>query len=242
LPIHNFLPRYSKKGLLGVIIAGIVLILFFVNNTPVKADSYSITLNYNTYYAIFSEGKMDTTGSIYWSYSTTNYVDLEVWILDDANFDIYESGGSATGSPQSETINYFDSGTFNIPHEDKWYVIFINADESRMSSTLASITVTFTGVKGFSDQTATIAIVAAVIVIAAIAIPVSISNKKKKEQAASQVSINQQPTNAIQQPSNTTLVQPIQTQTQPPKMKYCGYCGNANNPGSRFCAYCGADM
>jgi len=246
LQTRNLFCHQTKKGLLVVIIASIVLALFFVNNTPVKAEDYNVTINYNYYYPLFSEGKMDTTGSIYWSYITSNYVDLEVWILDDSNYDIYESGGTATGYPVSEYVNYFDSGTFNIPYEDKWYIIFINADNLHLSSTTASITVTFNGVKTFSDQQAIIIAVVAGVVITAIAVPVSIANKKKKAQAASQQTpINQQPISIIQEPTTYTQVQPIQTQPiqkQQPKTKYCPHCGNENKSESHFCAYCGASM
>ncbi|MBN1329421.1 MAG: zinc ribbon domain-containing protein [Candidatus Heimdallarchaeota archaeon] len=245
--IHNLIQRYSKKGILGIIITSIVLALFLTNNTPpVKAESYNFTLNYLYYYYFFSEGKMDTSGSIYWSFTTSNYVVLEVWVLNDANYDIYATGGQATGYLVSDTVNYFDSGTFSIPYEDKWYILFINSDDTRMSSTSVSVTVTFYGVKGTSNQSLIIGIVVAAVVITAIAVPLSIASKKKKEQMVSQqASINQQSAITGQLTTTYSTVQPIQTETvqsQPIKMKYCGYCGNSNKPESRFCAYCGSDL
>jgi len=241
------LRKNIRNLIIGVAITGIFLTLFFVSNTPVEAQSYNITIPYGGDFSVYSEGIMDTTGDIYWSFSATNNVYLDVWICDDYNYDIFDGGGTAEGYHVSNFEDYYDSGTFDIPYEDKWYVIFMNNDYYEYTSTSVSITVNFHGVQTGSNLILILVIVIPVVVVIAIvglAVGLSVRNKRKKAEIV-QTPLYQQPVGTYQQPTYYAPVQPMQPQpiqSQPMQTKICNNCGSTNKIENRFCVSCGSDM
>jgi len=236
--------RNFRRTIIGATITGIFLALFLVNIAPAEAKSYNTTLYYGDYFVVHSGGTMDTSGSIYWFFSATNNVWLDVWIFDDTNYDLFYNGYSASGYHVSIYEGSSDSGTFNIPHEDKWHVVFWDEDLLELfSSTYVSITVNFYGLS--SNLTLILAIVIPIVVLASIGLAVGLSVKNKRKKAEIQQSpLYQQPVGTYQQPTYYPPVQPVQTQPlqSQPAQKYCNSCGSANKIENRFCINCGSDM
>ena len=59
-----------------------------------------------------------------WSFSTNPSQIINVWVLDGIQYSIWTSGLPASGYLLSTDSS--DSGTFKVPHENTWYIVFWN--------------------------------------------------------------------------------------------------------------------
>jgi hypothetical protein len=79
---------------------------------------------------------------ITWQFTTNPVQAIEVWALDSSNYIIFSLGGSATGHLLSEQSS--DSGTFIVPYNDNWHIIFWNT-KFLADATLVSYGASFYG-------------------------------------------------------------------------------------------------
>lgn len=117
-----------KKTVLciGLLTLVFYISLFAVTVSKVEAKDYQTTLNYDEYFHVSSGRFMDNSSSIYWSFNSTNtLVGIEVLIINDDNFTLFQADTSSVyGYQQSDGTLYEDNGTWSIQNFDKWHVVF----------------------------------------------------------------------------------------------------------------------
>ncbi|TKJ22475.1 MAG: hypothetical protein CEE43_06170 [Promethearchaeota archaeon Loki_b32] len=77
-----------------------------------------------------------------WSFSTFPSQIINVWALDAFQYSLWIAGQSATGHLLSTDSS--DSGTFNVPEGNTWYIVFWN-DEVGSQNTLVTYNANFVG-------------------------------------------------------------------------------------------------
>lgn len=249
-------------GIISIMCIGILV-------TPALAKlqtSYAATLDYNKYASIYFTS-IEKDGIIEWNFEgTNNYVGIEVWAMTDSEYYSWTAGGSATGYQESDGSYYIDSGTFDVPTADTWYIVFWNTDPD-VESTYLTYEATYTapssgGAWGGLDVFWIIMIVAVIAVCCIV--PVTASQKKRSHATVSKVDIdnkNVQQTVIIQQapPPPQQYQQPPyqqpQYQQQPPyqqpayqqpayqqneRVNFCPNCGSKVD--GRYCERCGSEI
>ncbi|NHJ85644.1 MAG: zinc ribbon domain-containing protein [Asgard group archaeon] len=248
----------SKKILIVLLIFSSLSFFLVINYEPVTATSYNTTLSYGDYYAIYSEKSLSTNEHIDWSFSSSGDVWLDVWIIDDYNFDLFESGYDATGYLVSDFVGDSDSGRFEIPHQDYWYVLFMHNDDYEISTvTSVSIQISFgTSMSNVLKTVLWIGIpVAIVILIIGLRKASSARNQKKKEVEMGTTVIYEQQPSYVEQPyysqqptyeQTNSYSRPYTEPLTPPQpamsSKKCMYCGELNKNENKFCTKCGAQL
>jgi len=227
-----FLKKNLKRNLIGIIAVSTFLTVAIIGIQQASAGNYSCYLVYGEHYAVFSSNSMTTADSIFWSFSATNGVLLDVWILDDYNFSIYDNDGIFSGHQVSNYEGTYDSGTFDIPYEDKWYVIFVHDDSAELFvTTHVIIEVNFIGIGGDSNLGLILGIVIPVVVVIVVGAVVGSVIAKKKRQSKPDA-VSGQPVEVIEQ----------STPPQPTRGTFCTKCGGSNPPKNKFCVKCGGDL
>jgi hypothetical protein len=148
-------PSQFKKNQRKAIISLIVFLALLDASMVGKAESvqptpysqYTYTLSYGQYLYISNIA----SERIQWSFSGSSpYVGLEAWIFDSNNFQIFDSGQSASGYKVSYGGYTQDSGTQYISKCDTWYFVLCNFDSDQMSTTV-TVNVYFYGTCSGND-------------------------------------------------------------------------------------------
>lgn len=207
----------------------LVFVSPIVSLTQAKTFSGSESLDFLEYLYVWDESKKDET--ITWSFQgSNNYVGIYVMAMDSDDFDYFDYGFSLFYYELSDGGYYIHSGTFNVPYDETWYIVFLN-DDLDIESTYLDYEVSF----NHSSSIGLIVgiVVGAIVGLAIVAgIIISINRKKSKGEPI------QQP---IQQPTQET--QDVeQTSTVDSNVKFCVSCGSKSNVSVAFCENCGAEF
>lgn len=100
--------------------------------------SPSQSLNHDDYAEIHSYADQ----YIDWSFSTAPSQVINVWALDSTQYLIFTSGFTAFGDLLSTSSS--DSGRYNVPNGNYWYIIFWN-DQTGSQNTVVSFNANFVG-------------------------------------------------------------------------------------------------
>jgi len=226
--------KINRKRMIGLLVLFSLTVLFFTNLGLAQGKSYQVTLSFSEYFSVSSGRTMDETGSIDWSFSGSNIVvGINVWILDETNFALFEADNpSAVGYEQSDGSYYSDSGSWNVQALDTWWIVFLH-DQLIGGSTTLTIEVDFIG-GGLVGWLIAIIIIAPIVVVGGlIGLVIFLVVRSKKKPPAPT------PTHAAaQQPTAPPPPQP----SPPAGSVFCWSCGTPNTQGSRFCMKCGSDM
>ena len=99
------------------------------------SDSATTTLDYNHYIYLYSTAEYNN--KIDWSFSGDNqYVGITVYAMEEDEYLEFKSGGSAALYTLSSGDYISDSGTFTVPYDDVWYIVFLNEDSDQESTYL----------------------------------------------------------------------------------------------------------
>ena len=208
------------------------------------SNSGSTTLDHNDYYYEYKH----VGYSIKWSFESSNsYVGITVLAMDQDQYNRYVLYGSSNYYILSDGSYQRDSGTFMVPHEEIWYILFINHS---MAQTYLSYNITYEQV---NPVYIIIAIIIVVIIVGAIVATVLIIAKTRKPKI-----FESQSTKPISQPTNLpqthkyNIYRTIDDENRriivstPPVLKqnwlFCPYCGQRTVLGANFCANCGREL
>jgi len=217
-------------------LAGIIYLIFIISIVT-SANAYNVTLNYNQYaHVSVTAGSGD---EVNWDFSGSNhYVGIHVIAMTAADFDHFVYGGTYYYYTLSDGSYYSDQGTFKPDTSDTWYILFINVDSDKMSTSLTY------NVNVYNPMTTFFIILVVVMVIAAIAGTVS-QSRRRREQIATPAA-QQQQIIIQQQVYAPPPAQPVQ-QAQPPQPaqpshRYCLDCGAPIDPNAMYCESCGKQL
>ena len=165
------------------------------------------------------------------SSSYTIYVEIEVtsgpgidfFICDQANWDIWDGGGTASVYNLRENVGSV-STSFNVPTTDTWYIVF-DSDSSQNIHVEGYVGLTpapaTTNPSPGIDMLMIVVIIVAVIVIGAIGVVVV---KQISGQGSTQPQTAQQ----------------VYTPQPKPSQSFCPYCGHPRQGlDAKFCSKCG---
>ena len=235
--------RYEVIIILAITLVS-VLVIMNDNISNCVAKTYSANLDFGEYLYVFSSKTMDSDGHIDWSYTGSNsYVGITVWILDDENFAIFQSIGAAYGYEQSDGSYYSDSGSFDIPNEDIWYIVFMHNDITVIfQSTSLSANVNFVQ-PGLETWLLAILIVIPIFIVTIIilAVVLIIRNNKQK-QDLTMVYTTQTPLYQTQPQYQQPLPPPPPPLPISSSTIFCVKCGSVNDESSSFCSTCGTKL
>ena len=199
--------------------------------------SDTITLLHSDYYAVRGE----SSDYISWRFDgTPSNIDIYVLIMDDSRYDYFYYDVIGLGLAATVNGNYLkvsdgtesqDSGEFEVPYSDTWYVIFANIDNDGDSSRL-DIDIEWDPIKIplLSDFLAFPLIftgIFSIIIFAIVCGAVSSTKHKRKPQLTDN---NRNPY--------------IRTTEKPEEFRYfyCLYCGEKLTMDSVYCSTCGAKL
>ncbi len=217
------------------------------NDSKIKPSvSDTLTLYYNYYVA-----EHDTAShSIKWSFEGSNtYVGITAIAMDYQEFANFKNGNTFTYYWLSHGNYRSDSGEFQVPYSDVWYVIFLNLDPDRQSTSL-SYNVVF---DPLPIEAVFIGIIIAIVFIGVIVAIVKTRSSKSRAIQASQIQmppqqpIYQQP--PPQQPVYRQSPQNIPIQAVPKPIneyseqkKIIPRVADGSSTQTKFCSYCGAKV
>ena len=253
----QILKEYNKKAIfpmglfLSIILVSTVflcpLLLMINSSTQNKgitesaeiklSNSGSTTLDHGDYYYEFKH----VGYSIKWSFESSNdYIGITVLVMDQDQYNRYVLYGSSNNYILSDGSYYRDSGTFAVPNEDVWYILFIN---SGATETNLSYNITFEQVNPLYI------IIAIIIAVLIIGLTVAIVLKKRKPRK-SKITVSQ----SIVSPQATkhNMYKTIANENgrvniaTPPVSKQnwlvCKNCGERIELPAYFCPNCGGRL
>ena len=258
----------SKKLFFGIILFSLIITtfgLFILNSEANEASSSrsssieikpasSVTLQYNYY----KKEHGYSNDQIEWQYETNNsLVGLTVWAMDEDDYIDYDNGKSYTKYSLYSSFSYKKSGTWTVPHDDTWYILFINND-AQQKTVLVTYNVEF-NYDWFADYGY---IVIPIGVIIFIAIAAGLSKSQQRARARNRASPQQQAQPTVSPYSARPAEQrrsdifqeidskPVITAPPAPKpivvkevgTKFCKFCGEKIDADAIFCPGCGEKL
>lgn len=205
-------------------------------------DSGSGYLNYGYYYYDF-----EYVGyRIIWSFESSNsFVGITVLTMNHEEYDKYRSAESYIYYTLSDGNYVRDSGIFNVPYEDYWYIMFINRDSDEQQTYL-TYEISYEDVNPFLFIMGTVVFIVVIGIV--VVIIIVINQNKKSSMTISQPIMPQQIKN--QNPYTVYSNQKIRENepkitTAPDltqKWLFCPYCGNRSLSETKFCVNCGREL
>jgi hypothetical protein len=216
------------------------------DNTPVYSSSdytytrYGITLEDDEYHFLsysFSAGTV--VGGHFSTFFSTDGLDF--FICDEANFDDWELGFSATGYSIETDMHTSTIDDYTIPTTGTWYFVFFAESEVDALTFSVGINVDTSGVGGGGaiDMTgiSAIGLIAGLLIIGILCC-VCRSKKKDPEVAPPSVDYYRAPP-STPRPTETVREREI---VRDRVLVICPYCGSKNEQGITTCKNCDAEL
>ena len=100
------------------------------------SGSGSTNLSSGEYY--FEYKHVNARSGIKWSFESSHYqVGIIVLAMDQKGYDRYKVYGTSNDYVLSDGSYWRDSGTFVVPYEGIWYIMFINGDKWGLQTSLS---------------------------------------------------------------------------------------------------------
>jgi hypothetical protein len=204
------------------------------NETPTLRPLTDIDVWVDTLssYSFYTEDcKKD--GRIYGSFEVTSGSDIDFFICDQTNYDLWKTGSSSVAYEINDNVGSL-SYSLNLPHDDTWYVVFYNDNWFYRKHIEGTVyyAVPYTAPNSSSmGGLIVLGIIGVIVVCGGIGVH-AYSNSTKK----------QEPQRGIPPQSQGTLVYagPSQPSSAP---RFCPSCGSPLRfPNDRFCSTCGRQL
>lgn len=177
----------SKQIVIVVYFISIFWLGFLSDLFPLKTSHFSginFTHEFSRYlyygYYTYSYDDGYTYSSVQWSFSSINGSKITVLAMDQSNFRKFDINDSSTKYYILSDGKMSDNGFFNIPYDNRWFILFFNNDPN-FSGSEVIINVEFI-VNPFLIITLPI-IVASIVVSLYIIISIYFKKKKKENNA-----------------------------------------------------------
>lgn len=195
-----------------------------------SVDIWVDTLSwYSIYYTNCKEG-----GRIYGSFDVTSGSDVDFFICDLTNYDLWSSGSSSTGYEINHNVGSL-SYSLNLPHDGTWYAVFSN--DNWLYREHVEGTIYYAAPVTASDYSSLVGVLVILGIIGAVVVCVGIgahvySNYVREQKAQ----LRQSP----QPQGSQVYVGPAQSYSLP---RFCPSCGTPlRSPNDRFCSMCGRQL
>ena len=130
------------------------------DNTPRYSSSSYTTVRYaevlendEWYYVSYSLDAGDEISGHYSTFFTTDGIDF--FIFDEANYNLWSTGSSATSYSSEDDMHQTPFGTFTVPTDGTWYCVFSAVDQSDTVTLSFGIDVDSVGATTSTDTTTT---------------------------------------------------------------------------------------
>ncbi len=153
---------FSRKIIIFILLAGFFLILISITlitvNSNLKINAQNFNENNSINLENFDKLQCSDSAGLYhddhaelhgyadqyvtWSFSTVPSQIINVWAMDAFQYSLWIAGQSASGYLLSTDSS--DTGTFNVPGGNTWYIIFWN-DEIGSEYTVVTYNANFVG-------------------------------------------------------------------------------------------------
>ena len=224
-------------------------------DSEVYIENFSTnTLNYNG--SVQKHGS--ASESITWSFeSSKSYIDITVYAMTDEEYAKITVGGYIFYTLSSGASDE-DDGTWTVPFSDTWYIVFINWDSNKETTTL-TYDAEFDPSDFFEDNLY-IFMVVGVIVFVAVCAGVSKSQQQAKLARQQTTSTPQSPykIERAREPAKSELFSELDSKPAEPAKpaaslpkpaepktgpsKYCYLCGEKLDFDAEFCHSCGSKV
>ena len=174
--------KLVNRRLLAIIVISCLIAITSLSFNKVAGKDYSATLGFGEYFYTSSDKLIGTEGFVDWSFIGSNsFLGIEVYIMDEFNFELFQAEWFFTeGYTVSDGSYYDDFGSFDFPHEDYWYIVFLHNDLTAMlQTTTLDITVDFV-YGGFGLGLLLAIIITPIVVVAAVIILIVVLVVRKK--------------------------------------------------------------
>ncbi len=187
------------------------------------------------------------SNNIKWEFEGSNsYVGIIVLAMDDDEFANFKNKKVYTYYILSNGKYYADSGDFDVPYSDTWYILFFNVDSDRQRTNL-SYTVEF---DPFPIETFFIIVIVIIIFGCVIGVVVKknrararTTTTQARERPEDQYPPQVQPPPQVPSPViKPPLPQPAPPKPVEPEEFICTYCGERTTGDAAFCPSCGAKL
>jgi hypothetical protein len=228
------------------------------DNTPYYSSStydysgYGIVLENEEHHAVSHYFDAGTTiDGAFSTFFPTDGVDF--FICDETNYNLWDSGGTATGYSVETDMYHASIDTFEIPTSGVWYVVFyaasegdtitvsygIQADTSGVATTSQTSTTTTSSGGSSSSNISIIGLVAGLVILLILCV-VCRSKKKDSGFTPSQPTVDHYVA-PPSSPSSTSSVREREI-VRDRVLVICPYCGSKNEQGVLNCQNCDAEL